>query len=81
MTEFFLKKLKKKEEAVVTDEMAQSTSGTSGRLKVGEDEAGHDDGESDMMAQTKLRSGFDGFDCKSQLKQMFYSLTFSGADL
>lgn len=61
--------------------MAQSTSGTSGRLKVGENEAGHDDGESDMMAQTKLRSGFDGFDCKSQLKQMFYSLTFSGADL
>lgn len=78
MTEIFLKQLKKKKEkkAVVTDEMAQSNSGTSGRLKVGED------GESDMMAQTKLRSANDDrFDCKSQLKQMFCSLTFSEADL
>lgn len=62
--------------------MAQSTSGTSGRLKVGEDGEGHDDGEPDMMAPTKLRSvDDDGFDCRSQLKQMFYSFTFSGADL
>lgn len=62
--------------------MAQSTSGTSGRLKVGEDGEGHNDRESDMMAQTKLRSvNDDRFDCKSQLKQMFCSLTFSEADL